>query len=71
MMDAEKWKKEADRQHAMLVWLAKRYAKDVTCYRCPAKLSVCSKDGQPHKMRKVCSALIIEAAELATQKEDG
>ena len=70
MMDAEKWKKEADRQHDMLVWLAKRYAKDVTCYRCPAKLSVCSVDGQPHKMRKVCSALIIEAAELATQKEE-
>lgn len=67
MMDAEKLRKEYERTHAMLVWLAKRYAKDVTCYRCPARLSVCSVDGQPHKMRKVCSALIIEAAELAVQ----
>ena len=70
-MDAEKWKKEADRQHDMLVWLAKRYAKDVTCFHCPAKLSVCSVNGQPHKMRKVCSALISRRLPIARAEGRG
>ena len=69
-MEMEKLQAENERLHAMLVWLSKRYAKDVTCHRCPAKMSVCAQDGNPHKMRKVCSALIIEAAELAVQNAD-
>lgn len=63
-MDAEKLRKEYERTHAMLEWLAKRYVRDVSCHRCPARLSVCSQQ----KRRTTCSALIIEAAELATQK---
>lgn len=62
-MDNEKMKAEIARQQAMLAWLAKRYAKDVSCRRCPAKLSMCNQQ----KRRTVCSALILEAAELAVQ----
>ena len=64
-MDAEKMKAEIARQQDMLKWLAKRYVNDVTCHRCPARLSVCNQ----RKVRTVCSALIIEAAELAVQGE--
>ena len=64
-MDNEKMKAEIARQQAMLAWLAKRYAKDVSGRRCPAKLSVCNQ----RKVRTTCSALIIEAAELAVSKE--
>lgn len=66
-MDAEKLKAEIARQQAMLQWLAKRYAKDVSCRRCPARMSVCNQQ----KRRTVCSALIIEAAELAVSKAGG
>jgi hypothetical protein len=60
---------EIEKQHAMILWLAKRLARDITCHRCPAKNTTCN-NGYPYKIKKVCSALLIEAAEKAVQDVD-
>lgn len=60
---------EIAKQHAMILWLAKRLARDITCHRCPAKNTTCN-NGYPYKIKKVCSALLIEAAEKAVQDVD-